>query len=148
MAVVVAAVVLAGCSAATPLPSGAIAVPTDENVVSSEGTHILCTLGAAVPAVDGVLEGDASDAAWPVWLRAEDGRRMYVRWPNRFSVRFDPTPTLLDETGAVFVYAGSPVALGQVAMDPSLGTKDRPYVAGGLIGTGLGHQQHCYVPKQ
>ncbi len=143
-----AAVVLAGCSAAAPLPSGAIAVPTDENVVSSEGTHILCTLSAAVPAVDGVLEGDASDAAWPVWLRAEDGRRMYVRWPSRFSVRFDPAPTLLDETGAVFVYQGSPVILGQVAMDPALGTKDQPYLARGLIGTGIGHQQHCYVPKQ
>ena len=147
VAVVMSAIVLASCSAAAPLPSGAIAVPTDENVVSSTGTGILCTLGAVIPPVVGVLEGDAYDAAWPVWLRAEDGRQMYIRWPRGFSVRFNPSPTLLDESGAVFVYAGSPVTLAQVVMDPAFGTKDHPYPARGLIETGIGHAEHCYVPK-
>ena len=123
-------------------------MPTDENVVSSADAGILCTLGAVIPPVVGVLEGDASDAAWPVWLRAEDGRQMYIRWPRGFSVRFNPSPTLLDESGAVFVYAGSPVTLAQVGPDPSFGTKEHPYPARGLIETGIGHAEHCYVPKE
>ncbi len=145
---VIAFVALAGCSSVAPLPSGAIAVPTDDKVVSSVGTNILCTASAAIRSVDGVLEGEASGGAWPVWLRAEDGRRMYVEWPRGFSVRFDPSPTLLDETGAVFVYAGSPVILAQVVMDPSIGTTDRPYVGRGVIETGVGHEAHCYIEKE
>ena len=144
---IVALLVLAACSGPAPLPSGAIAVPTDENVVPSEQAGILCTLSATIPPVAGVLEGDPTDPTWPVWLRADDGRQMFVRWPRGFSVRFDPSPTLLDETGAAFLLAGSPLTLAQVGADPSFGTKDRPYTARGLIETGLGHEEHCYVQK-
>ena len=140
-------VAVGGCSAAAPLPSGAIAVPTDDEVLSSAGTNILCTASATIPSLTGVVEGNSADLAWPVWLRADDGRQMFVRWPRGFSVRFDPTPTLLDETGGVFLYAGSPVLLAQVGMDPSGGTKDHPYIAGGVIETGLGHETHCYLPR-
>ena len=147
IAIVILAVALSGCTTVVPLPSGAVAVPTDENLVSSEQAGILCNLAAVIPPVVGVLEGDPSDSAWPVWLQAADGHRMYVLWPRGFSVRFDPTPTLLDEHGATFLSAGSPVTLGQVAADSALGTKDRPYVAGGLVETGLGGEQHCYVEK-
>jgi hypothetical protein len=146
------AVLLSGCSSAAPLPSGAIAVPTDENLVSSaesaqSGTRILCTLSAAIPPVVGVLAGNRSDPAWPVWLQAADGHPMYIRWPRGFSVRFNPEPNLLDENGAVFLMAGSPITLAQVAADPAGGTKDHPYVAGGLVETGIGHEEHCYVDK-
>jgi len=150
IAVAIAAVLLAGCSAAPPLPSGAMAVPTDQNVVPSAGTHILCSMNATdppMPVVEGVLDGVSSDPTWPVWLRTDAGQRVYVRWPAGFSVRFDPTPTLLDESGAVFVHAGSPVSLNS-GIDPSLGTKDRPYQAVGTILTGIGHEQHCYIQKQ
>lgn len=141
-------VMLAGCGAPrASLPPGAIAVPTDENLMSSEGTGVLCTLSATIPPVVGVLVGDASDTAWPVWLQAEDGRRMYIRWPRGFSVRFDPDATLLDETGAVFLFAGSPLILGQVGADPAKGTKDRPYVAAGIVETGLARKEHCYIDR-
>ena len=122
-------------------------MPTDENLLSSEQAGILCNLSAAIPPVVGLLEGDRSDSAWPVWLQAPDGHRMYVLWPRGFSVRFDPSATLLDENGSTFLSAGSLVTLGQVAADPAHGTKDRPFVAGGLVETGLGHEEHCYVEK-
>jgi hypothetical protein len=140
-------VALSGCSTAAPLPSGAIAVPTDQNVVSSAESGILCTLGAVIPPVVGVLMGDPSDPAWPVWLQAADGHPMYIRWPRGFSVRFDPEATLLDETGAVFLLSGSPITLAQMGPDPAGGTKDQPYVVAGLVETGLGHEEHCYTPK-
>jgi len=147
ISILVVVVALGGCSRAVPLPSGAIAVPTDENLLPSDQAGILCNLAAAIPPVVGVLGGDRSDPAWPVWLQAPDGHRMYVRWPRGFSVRFDPGATLLDENGSTFLSEGSPVTLGQVAADPAYGTKDRPYVAGGLVETGLGGDEHCYVEK-
>lgn len=148
LAIVLAGALLGACAAARPtLPPGAIPVPTDDDVVSSTGTGILCTLSASIPSVVGVLEVDRSDVAWPVSLRADDGRQMYVLWPRDFSVRVEPEPALLDETGSIFLRAGSSIELGQVGMDPSIGSKDRPYVARGLIGTGLAHIQHCYVQK-
>ena len=148
VAIVIAAFTLAGCStAAAPLPSGAVAVPTDANLLSSAQAGILCNVAAAIPPVTGVLEADRSDAAWPVWLQAADGHSMYVLWPRGFSVRFDPTATLLDENGSNFLTEGSPITLGQVAADPAGGRKDRPYVAGGLLETGLGREEHCYVEK-
>ena len=152
MALVAVALVLGACSTKPPLPSGAVAVPTDANLVSSaesaqSGMHILCNLSAAVPPVVGLLAGDHSDPAWPVWLQAADGHPMYIRWPRGFSVRFEPDATLLDETGAVFLMAGSPITLAQVSADPAAGTKDHPYVAAGLVETGIGHEEHCYVDK-
>jgi hypothetical protein len=148
IAIVVTALAFGGSSAASaPLPSGAIAVPTDENLLSSQQAGILCNLAGAIPPVAGVLQGDPTDLAWPVWLQAPDGHRTYVLWPRGFSVRFDPAATLLDENGSTFLSEGSPVALGQVAADPAYGTKDRPFVAGGLVETGLGREEHCYVEK-
>ena len=147
MSLAAVALVLCACSTKPPLPSGAIAVPTDDNVVSSAQSGILCTADGVIPPVFGILEGDASDPAWPVWLQASDGRQLFVRWPRGFSVRFDPTVALLDETGAVFLQGGSPITLGQVALDPAGGTKEHPFMARGLIETGLGGEQHCYTPK-
>jgi hypothetical protein len=97
-----------------------------------------------VPPLGGVLEGDATDLTWPVWLQAEDGRRIYVVWPRGFSARFDPDATLLDETGKPIVLAGSPVGLQQTRPGDE-GTKERPYLASGLWDSGLARQGHCYV---
>jgi hypothetical protein len=137
-------VMVAGCASRGPLPSGAVAVPTDDALVSSAQSNILCTASAAIPPVVGILAGDASESAWPVWLRAEDGQRMYVVWPKGFSARFDPGVTLLDETGAPVLDEGSPITLVQVARDPSRGTRERPYVAEGLWETGLAGAPRCY----
>jgi hypothetical protein len=142
-------IVVAGCGSPLPpvvIPAGALAVPTNENLVRSytdaAGLDHLCTLEAAINPVSGALEGDQSDATWPVWLRAVDGSRLYVLWPRGFSVRFDPNPTLLDETGVPFASV-SGVMLAQVPRVPTMGTKDRPYTAGGLIHGNLGGG--CYT---
>jgi hypothetical protein len=142
------ALVIAGCAAGASrpvLPTGALVVPTDENLLPSAQSGVLCTLGAVLPPVKGVLAGDTADAAWPVWLDDAAGRRLYVLWPRGFSVRFDPVASLLDETGTPFAIAGSEVTLEQVGPDPAKGTTERPYVAEGLSATGLGHVQHCYT---
>lgn len=138
-------VMFVGCSGRGPLPSGAVAVPTDDALVASTQSNILCTASAAIPPVVGVLEGDRSDSAWPVWLQAEDGQRIYVEWPRGFSARFGPLVTLLDETGAPVLDEGSPITLRQVGLDPSRGTRQRPYVAEGLWGTGLAGAPRCYT---
>ena len=135
--------VFGGCTGQVPLPSGAIRVPTDETLVNATASGILC-VGSTVPPFVGILEGDPSDLAWPVRLRAEDGRRMYITWPKGFSVRFDPHATLLDETGAPVLYAGSPFTFEGVAHDPSKGTRDEPYLAAGAWETGLARVGHCY----
>jgi hypothetical protein len=143
-----ASVLLAGCGAPrASLPPGAMAVRTDDSLVSAARSGGLCT-GTSVPPFVVVLEGDPSDRAWPVWLRAEDGRRIYIVWPAGFSVRFDPDAILLDETGAPILHAGSPLRFEQGAPGPSDGTGDRPYVAAGGWDTGLAEAPHCYIYNQ
>ena len=84
---------LGSCTTHAPLPSGAIHVPTDDDLVSFGSQGILCGF-ATVPEMPptGVLAGDPSDPPWPVWLRAEDGARRYVVWPRDFSVRSTRMP--------------------------------------------------------
>lgn len=135
--------VLGSCAGGAPLPSGAIRVPTDDALVNATASGILC-VGSSVPPFVGILEGDRSDADWPVWLRAEDGRRMYMTWPKGFSVRFDPDATLLDETGMPVLHAGSAFTFEGVAHDPSKGTREEPYLAAGGWETGLARVPHCY----
>lgn len=114
-------------------------MPTDPDLVSSEDSGILCTASGVVPDVEGYLRGDPADTAWPVWLEAADGHRLYVLWPPGFSVRFTPEPELLDEHGTVVLADGAALELGQVGADPALGTKDHPYSASGLWST-----SRCY----
>jgi hypothetical protein len=139
----VAVSVFASCTSQAPLPPGAIRIPTDETLTNAATSGTLC-VGSTVPPFVGTLEGDPSDAVWPVWLRAEDGHRMYMTWPRGFSVRFDPDATLLDETGTPVLYAGSPFTFQGVAHDPSKGTRDEPYLADGAWETGLASLDHCY----
>ena len=135
-----------GCTAHAALPSGAIRMPTDDSLVSFESLGILCMGSSTVPRPPpvGVLDGDPSDVAWPTWLRAEDGSRRYLVWPRGFSVRFDPSATLLDETGTPILDAGSPLRFESATSDPSTWTRDRPYVAEAFE-TGLAEVPHCYT---
>ena len=145
LAMLAAIVLVVGCTSRAPLPSGAIAVRTDDGLMnaSSQTPRILCSGGATVPPPPvGILAGDASDVAWPVWVLAADGRRTYVIWPRGFSVRFDPRATLLDETGNPILYEGNPISMGAFA-DTSLGTRELPYTAG-YFETGLARVPHCY----
>ena len=140
----VVAVVMAGCSVGArpsfPLPSGAVVIPTDPDLVNAQGTRILCTPDAVIPPVAGYLRGDPTDTAWPVWIEAADGRRQYVLWPAGFSARFTPDPELLDEQGALAFPDVAPIEL-QVFASPDLGTKDHPYIAAGIVGDG------CYIHR-
>lgn len=139
----VAVSVFGSCTSQAPLPPGAIRIPTDQTLTNAATSRTLC-IGSTVPAFVGILEGDPSDPAWPVWLRAEDGHRMYMTWPKGFSVRFDPDATLLDENGSPVLHAGSPFTFQGVAHDPSEGTRDRPYLAAGAWETGMARVGHCY----
>jgi hypothetical protein len=134
---------IVGCSIGSrpsfALPAGAMAIPTDPSLVSAADSGILCNASAVIPHVEGYLRGDPSDAAWPVWLEVADGHRQYVLWPPGFSVRFTPDPELLDELGTLALTRVLPFELGQVGAGPGLGTKDHPYVAGGLWST-----SRCY----
>jgi hypothetical protein len=144
-ALAIASILLASCTAATPMPSGAMALRTDENLVPSSVSGVLCGLNGTLPQVSGVLEGDPSDEAWPVWIQTATGRRMYVVWPKGFSVRFNPTATLLDQEGTPILHDGSPLTLGQFSDDPATGTRDHPFVAVGAWSTGLGNVWRCYT---
>jgi len=135
---ILAAAVAAGCGEAqtnlddlvptpVPLPAGAIPVPVDAHLVRPG----LCSMPAAVPRLEGTLEADAANADWPVWLRAPDGHRMYVRWPAGFSVRFGATAELLDDQGVVALTAGQAFRLPQVRVGELLGTMGDPYLARG-----------------
>lgn len=139
----VLSLLLAGCATRISLPPGAIAVRTDDGLVNVMTAGVLC-VGSSVPPFVGIVEGDPLDAAWPVWLRADDGRRMYVTWPRGFSVRFDPDATLVDENGKVVLEAGSPFTFQGVDHDPSRGTREDPYIAEGAWDTGLARAPHCY----
>lgn len=128
-------------------PPEVVAVPTDDGLVSSTEAGVMCNAGAALPPVVGVLQADPSDSAWPVWLRGADGRRMYIRWPRGFSVRFDAGPALLDETGVPVLFVGSSLKLAQVHFDPANGTKDRPYLASGVWSVASAEPQRCYIKR-
>ena len=144
LAATLMALALVGCSfggrPSFALPSGAMAIPTDPDLVNAKGTGILCTPDAIIPPVAGYLRGDATDSAWPVWIEAADGRRQYVLWPAGFSVRFTPDPELLDEQGTLALTDVVPIEL-QVGASPDLGTKDHPYGATGILG------DRCYIHR-
>jgi hypothetical protein len=119
-----------------PLPAGAIPAPTDTSLRRAG----MCNAAGAVTRLEGVLEADPADPDWPVWLRAADGHRMFVRWPAGFSVRFGAKAELLDDQGVVVLTAGQAFRLPQVNVGERLGTVDDPYLARGL----WEQSGHCY----
>src|SRR5437763_605842 len=114
------AVFAAGCDAQTnlqdgvptpvPLPAGAVPAPVDIGLVAVGS----CAAYAAVDPLEGVLQADSGDPDWPVWLRAADGHRIYVRWPAGFSVRFGSKAELLDDQGVAVLTDGKTFRLLQV----------------------------------
>jgi hypothetical protein len=141
------ALVLAGCGL-LPQPQppnhsvirrGPDGLRTFTVVREDDRTPLLCTLGAALPPVEGVLRGDQRDDVEPIWLERPDGRRMSIVWPEGFTVRFEPLAVLRDENGAIVARDGSSVTLGQVSLTEAAGTFDDPYIASGLVFDG------CYI---
>ncbi|TAJ99662.1 MAG: hypothetical protein EPO36_11435 [Chloroflexota bacterium] len=111
------------------LPEGAVAIPTRDAV--SEST--LCTLEAAVDPVRGLLRGDKTQEAWPVWLSRPGGEIAYVRWPYRWSARFEPELQLLDAEGRAVAGTMDEITLAQVSLSHAPGTQGDPYLAHGLF---------------
>jgi hypothetical protein len=99
------------------------------------GAPLLCTLGAAIPPVTGVLDGRPDDPEL-VWLHGPDRERISVAWPAGFSVAFAPDAVLRDERGIEVAGAGDVVELGQVNLGSHAGTPADPYLATGLVFSG------------
>jgi hypothetical protein len=142
-----AAVVAAGCGI-LPDPSepnhsvvirGPDGLRTFTVIREVDGTPVLCTLGGAIPPVEGVLRGDQGDPVEPVWLERADGRRLSIIWPEGFTVRFEPLAVLRDEGGRIVARDGSSVELPQVPTTIAAGTFEDPYIASGLVFDG------CYT---
>jgi hypothetical protein len=54
-----------------------------------------------------------------------------VVWPGGFTVRFEPTVTLIDDHGKAVASGGAKVTLDQVKPDSHAGTFEDPYIASG-----------------
>ncbi len=137
-AVVLVALILAGCSSGptftrSEIGTGPDGLRTFTWPSESDGGHRLCTLGAAVHPVSGVLRGDRDDSQEPVWLEGHAGTRLSIVWPAGFTVSFEPEAVLRDEAGTVAARAGTIVDLGQVDAMLHAGTFGDPYIAAGLL---------------
>lgn len=97
---------------------------------------------ASEPHVAGRLEGELGARPDPVWLETDDGGRLSVVWPEGFSVRFNPEPTLFDERGEVKARAGDRIELNQ-SMEDQTGTYDDPVIAVWFI-----EDPGCYVYRR
>ncbi len=156
--VVVSAVLVVGCSSAgspataTPVVASASPSPVMTASVPSTGPVALrtfqlwrgveCDAIAVDNPVTGRLDGDPADPRETVWLRAPDGTRLSIVWPEGFSVRFEPNAILYNEEGRIVARAGDAVKFGGVSRDEAVGTFEDPYYAAGLIFEG------CYPRRR
>ncbi len=100
------------------------------------GDDNLCPVSLAVEPVVGDLAGDQSAAGDKSWLVAKDGTRLYVVWPQGFSLAFGPGPILRDEVSRVVAESGAMITLPQVNRFDHAGTVGDPYFAvGSLFGS-------------
>ena len=113
--------------------TGADGLRTFTIVRSIEGTSVLCTLSAAIPALQGRFRGDPTNRVEPAWLEGPGGRRLSVVWPQGFRLMFEPPAVLRNEKGGVVAREGVVVELPQVHPDDAAGTFDDPYIAAGLM---------------
>jgi hypothetical protein len=132
---------------ASPAPSALIVpAPIADGIVASDSItayNAACAAYALQDPVHGVLEGDPAGGAWPIWLRDADGRQLFVRYPEGFTVRFDAsTIQLRNERGHTVATNGVDTILDQVAPASAAGTQVDPYIAQGILFNG------CYVPRQ
>lgn len=90
------------------------------------------TIGVTDP-VYGTLDGDASVTGGDaVWLLSRAGQRTSIVWPEGFEARFEPEPSLYDETGRLVAANGHTVML-QVERSVAAGTFEDPYYASGIL---------------
>lgn len=99
----------------------------------------LCPASRAVDPVVGSFDGDALASGDRAWLVAADGSRLYVVWPQGFTLSFQPGPILRDERGRVVAEKDTSVTLLQVNRSDHSGTMDDPYIALGALFNG------CYA---
>jgi hypothetical protein len=99
----------------------------------------LCPASEAVDPVVGTFDGDLLADGDKSWLVSADGDRLYVVWPQGFSLSFQSGPTLRDDTGKVVAQKDTSVTLSQVNGLDHAGTMDDPYIALGWLFNG------CYA---
>ena len=102
-------------------------------ITEQDGNPVVCPAFGLVDPVAGNLEGDPAGRPDPVWLQGPGGRHLSVIWPGGFTVRFEPTVTLIDDHGKVVARVGDKVTLGQVRPDSHAGTFADPYIASGAL---------------
>jgi hypothetical protein len=138
-AALVLLVIAVSACAAVGKPSHSI-ITTDRDglrtfsvVRELDGNPVVCPAFGLVDPVTGYLEGDPAGRPDTVWLEGPEGRHLSVVWPGGFTVRFEPTVTLIDDQGRVVASAGDKVTLDQVRFDSHAGTSEDPYVASGAL---------------
>ena len=126
-------------SAPTPTPGGTVQ-PSMTPVVlrtfpvappDAQGERSCDAIGIDNPVI-GILEGDAAQRGDPVWLRAPDGRKLSIGWPDGFTARFTPAVVLYDDRGAVAARAGDTITL-QRDVSTASGSFNDPYYASGIL---------------
>lgn len=81
----------------------------------------------------GYLVGDAGNRQEPVWLRAPNGSRLSIVWPQGFTaILTSDGLAIADETGATVIRPGDAVE-AQVSRSSAAGSFDDPYYASGIL---------------
>jgi hypothetical protein len=93
----------------------------------------LCTLGLAVRPVEGTFHGDPTASRDKAWLIDASGQRIFVAWPEGFSLRFAPGAELIDDQARVVAREGDLITFKQVNREDHTGSIDDPYFAAGAL---------------
>lgn len=100
---------------------------------SQDGSPVACDAVGIEDPVFGHLAGALPiTAPDPIWLEAPDGTHLSIVWPEGFTLEFEPTPVIYDETGAVVARLGDAV-MPQVSRHDAAGTYEDPYFASGIL---------------
>lgn len=137
-AIAVAVIISAGCMNTGGRPGSIISTGPDGLRTFGvfrevNGTVVLCPAFAAVNPVTGTLRGQAGGEPEPLWLEADDGRRLSVVWPGGFTLRFEPDAVLYNEHMIAVSRAGETVVLKQSPAEEHAGTFEDPHFASGLV---------------
>jgi hypothetical protein len=124
--------VAAGCGvgASPPIAQG---IRTYHVRSPALGDRNLCPASLAVDPVVGVFAGDTNAAGDRSWLVSGEGQRIYVTWPEGFTLAFEPGATLRNEEGRIVAEADTTVTLTQVNRFDHAGTPEDPYLATGIV---------------
>jgi hypothetical protein len=94
----------------------------------SSGVRWACSAFTLPDGVHGTLQVTPG-AADAVWIKADDGRHLYVAWPDDFKLRLEPVGAVLSGDGDILAEDDGPIRLKQTAPDSAAGTDADPYVA-------------------